>query len=70
MYWPSKAALNRHMPYHKEDEKTPASELEESDTEDQGVDEECNGKAEQISVFENIFGIFKSQFKVIVIEWF
>ena len=34
IYWPSKAALNRHMPYHKEDEKTSTTEVEVSDTED------------------------------------
>ena len=62
---PSQAALNRHMPYHKEDEKTNKTELEESDTENQGIDEECTGEAEQQSVFENIFDIFKSQFGVI-----
>ena len=53
------------MPYHKEDEKTNKTELEESDTENQGIDEECTGEAEQLSVFENIFDIFKSQFGVI-----
>ena len=46
IYWPSKAALNRQMPYHKKDEKTPTTELEESDTEDHSIDEECTGEAE------------------------
>ena len=50
------------MPYHKKDDKTPRTELEESDTEDQGIDEECTGEAEWMRVFENIFHIFKSQF--------
>ena len=31
---------------HKEDEKTPTTEVEISDAEDQGIDEECTGKAE------------------------
>ena len=48
--------------YHKKDEKTPTTELEESDTEDHGIDEECTGEAEWMRVFENIFHIFKSQF--------
>ena len=61
-YWPSKAALNRHMSYHKEDEKTPTTEPQESNTEDQVVDEEFTGEAEQMPVFENTFDIFKSQF--------
>ena len=34
------------MPYHKKDEKTPTSELEESNTEDQGIDEQCTGEAQ------------------------
>ena len=45
IHWPSKAALNRQMPYHKKDEKTPTTELEESNTEYQGIDEECTGEA-------------------------
>ena len=49
------------MPYHKKDEKTPTSELEESNTEDQGIDEQCTGEAQWINAFENIFHIFKSQ---------
>ena len=39
MYWPSKAALNRQIPYHKKDEKTPTTELEKADAEDRGIDE-------------------------------
>ena len=42
--------------------ETPRTELEESDTEDQGIDEECTGEAEWKRVFENIFHIFKSHF--------
>ena len=34
------------MPYHKKDEKTPTTELEESGTEDQGIDEESTGEAQ------------------------
>ena len=50
------------MAYHKKDEKTPKTQLEESDTEDQGIDEECTGEAQWMHVFENIFHNFKSQF--------
>ena len=46
IYWPSKTALNRQTPYHKKDEKTSTTELEESNTEGQGIDEECTGEAE------------------------
>ena len=46
MYWLSKTALNRHLLYHKEDEKEPTTELEEYNIEDQGIDEENTGEAE------------------------
>ena len=60
MYSPSNAALNRHMPYHKGDEKTPTIELEESDTEDQGIDEEQTGEAEQMCLYLKIYLAFSN----------
>lgn len=64
MYWPSKAALNRHMLNHKEDEKTAMIEMKESDIEGQEINKESSDKAELMLVFQNIFDILKSQFEV------
>ena len=67
VYCPSKqGSLNEgQMPCHKEGEKTSTTELQESDTKDQGIHEERIGVAEQMPVFENIFYISKSQFEII-----
>lgn len=60
MYWPSKAALARHIICHKQPQLKPAStdELEREPVEEITVTDEDDRKP----VFENNFDIFKSPF--------
>ena len=53
------------MPYHKKDEKTPTTELEESNTEGQGIDEECTGEAEWMHVFKIFFTFSNLSFSLL-----
>ena len=53
------------MPYHKKDEKTPTTELEESNTEDQGIGEECTGEVEWMHVFKILFTFSNLSFRLL-----
>ena len=59
IYWLSKTALNRHLPYYKEDEKQPTTELKELDRMNQGINEENTGEAEWRRLFEKHFWHFQ-----------